>query len=403
MGGQTSLDRLNGFRAELTVAAQAQMGEDCRHTARTALGQLRNRLNETKSAIDLVLRNAPTILADFVTKSEKFLNDRRVASKAQNLIAAGIGQGAIPPDQYENDRIGLLQRCRSRMKLDALLDAGSRVNLDHFIDQLYAQTSGYVSERVQTAQLLDPEALRDGLNQAWTNLSLRAVPGAQRWIINRLFAPQDGPLRAEIKTIVDQWPGIANGTEFADPVDDSILSFLRVIGRFNVDEIIEVRQLKQAYDAKMRNPNDALFLNLPTHRSHDVVVQDIEGEKSKQYALAIFSGVLQEFGQSVKFAGAVLQPEIADPLERRNAVRDRLLNPDWNRKVMTALRKKRETLGSQPAFADFVHQQIELNYPASDSEEGSELERLIDHERSQALLYLRSLGVRKYLDAGGAE
>jgi len=177
---------------------------------------------------------------------------------------------------------------------------------------------------------------------------------------------------------------------------------LRIVGQFNVEDIVEVRQLKQAYDAKIKNPNDALFLNLPTHRSREVIVQDVESEKSKRYALAIFSGVLQEHGQSVKFAGTVVQPEIPDPLERRKTVRERLMNPDWYQKVQKALSRKRDSVSSQPAFADFIHEQIELNYPPSNDEDESEFGRLIDDERRQALQYLQSLGVKRYF-AGGTE
>jgi hypothetical protein len=400
IGGKKPSDRLNAFRTELPVAARAQMAFECSSRARTLLGLLRGKLVENLAKLTRLLSEGKVTISDFDSRSVKFLGERRSGGSA-NLMSDAVGQSNVDSAQYDVDRIGLLQRCRAKMRLDALLDSKWSINLEHFVELLFAQTSEYVSDRVATAQLLDRKALLDGLNKAWTNLSMQQGPGTNRWVSNKLFAPRDEELRTQIREIVRDWPGFATGVEFEDPVDDSMLSFLRVVGQFPIEDITEVKQLKRAYDAKMQKEDDAFFLRLPTHRTYEVALDNQEAEKSKRYALAICSGVLADFGQAMEFAG-VLQQEIADPVARRRTTREMLLNPDRYIKVQKQLEKLRKATGSNLAFADQLYDKLQVNYAADENEDPeTDLDRMIAEEREQMLNYLGTLGIKKYAGGGG--
>jgi hypothetical protein len=107
-----------------------------------------------------------------------------------------------------------------------------------------------------------------------------------------------------------------------------------------------------------------------------------------------------DFGQTMKFAG-FLQQEIADPVTRRRAMREMLLNPDRYNKVQKQLNKLREAAGSNQAYADQLYCKLQENYPDSESEDlETDLDRMIADEREQMLKYLGTLGVRKYAIGG---
>jgi hypothetical protein len=401
IGGKSAVDRIEGFRFELTAAARSQMAGECRSRVRMMFGQLRGKLVDNRSRVAKLLVDGKVTIAEFDTHTERFLGERRTGGNAAKLLNTRVGQSNIDSTQFEVDRIGLLQRCRAKLRLDALIDAKCTVDLPRFVELLYGQTNEYVSDRVSTVQLLDQESLKDGLNQAWTNLSIQQAPNASRWVSNNLFAPNDEALRAQIREIAQNWPGFANGVHFQDPVDNSILSFLRVVGQFVLDDITEVRLLKQAYDAKMQTPDDAFFLRLPTHRTYEVMVENQEAEKSRRYALAVCSEVLKDFGQAMIFAGE-RQQEIADPVSRRRAMREMLLNPDRWRKVQRALDKLRDGKGTNLAYADDLFTRLDKHYPEDECEDPeTEIDYMKAEERQQMLNYLATLGVKKYAAAGG--
>lgn len=402
LGGKSASERMAGFRGELPQAVQSQIASELRGQVRSLVGKLRTRLSDEGAALGALLAKSKFIISDFQGHAEQFLSNRRAASRSGIFSNTGIGAANIPPDQYQIDRIGLLQRCRAKFLLQDVVDDGWKFQGDRFIDKLYQETSQYVSEQITRSQLLDDELLQNGLVQAWSNLNLQNGPRRDQATTNNLFAPRDAELRKQLQQVFDAWKGSESSPicNINDAIDDSVLSFMRVVGRFGLSDIHEVQLMRQSYEAKRKDPVEKQFLDLPTHKRRSIAGDDENEEQCKWFGLASILGLLRDFGQDLEFNGRPLRTQIADPVERHLHARMRMIDPDFQE----IIEKKRDRmileLGGNLGWAEFIHEQVEKNYPRNKFRELGEYDRQMSEVRSEMLTYLRSLGVPKYMQVG---
>ena len=154
-----------------------------------------------------MIANSEFIAKELQGKAEQFLSNRRATSRTVNFSNTGIGAANIPQDQYQLDRVGLLQRYRAKFSLQDVVDDAWKFQGDHYIDKLYQETSQYVSEQITRSQLLDDGLLHNGMMQAWSNLNFQNGPRRHQATTNNLFAPRDPELRKQLQQVFDQWKG----------------------------------------------------------------------------------------------------------------------------------------------------------------------------------------------------
>ena len=295
-----------------------------------------------------------------------------------------------------------MQRYRAKFSLQDVVDDGWKFQADRFIDKLYQETSQYVSEQITRSQLLDDELLRNGLLQAWSNLNLQNGPRRHQATTNNLFVPRDPELRKQLQHVFDEWKGSESSPicNISDSVDDSVLSFMRVIGRFGLADIHEVQLMRQSYEAKRKDPVEKMFLDLPTHKRRSIAGDDEKEEQCKWFGLASVLGLLRDFGQDLEFNGKPLRTQIADPVERHLHARMRMIDPDFQEIIEKKRDKKILELGGNQGWAQFIHNQVEKNYPRNEILDMCEYERQLSEVRNEMMSYLRSLGVSQYMRAG---
>jgi hypothetical protein len=331
LGGKSAAERMAVFREDLPRAVQFQIASELRGQVRSLVGKLRAQFSDEAAALGALMANASFISSELQAKAEQFLSNRRAASRSGNFANTGIGSANIPPDQYQLDRTGLLQRYRAKFSLQDVVDDGWKFQADHFIDKLYQETSQYVSEQITRSQLLDEGLLHNGLMQAWSNLNLQNGPRRNQATTNNLFAPRDAELRKQLQQVFDEWKGSESSPlcNISDSVDDSMLSFMRVIGRFGLADIHEVQLMRQSYEAKRKDPVEKMFLDLPTHKRRSIAGDDENEEQCKWFGLATILGLLRDFGQDLEFNGKPLQTQIPDPVERHLHARMQMVDPDF--------------------------------------------------------------------------
>lgn len=402
IGGKSATERMAGFREGLPLAVQSQIASELRGQVRTLVGKLRTRLSDQAAALSALMANAGFIASDFQGKAEQFLSNRRAASRSINFVTTGIGGSSIPPDQYQIDRVGLLQRYRAKFSLQDVVDDNWKFQADHFIDKLYQETSQYVSEQISRSQLLDDELLHNGLVQAWSNLNLQNGPRRQQATTNTLFAPRDPELRKQLQQVFDAWRGSDSSPlcNINDSIDDSVLSFMRVVGRFGLADIHEVQLMRQSYEAKRKDPVEKMFLDLPTHMRRSIAGDDENEEQCKWLGLATILGLLRDFGQDLEFNGKPLRTPIADPVERHLHARMRMIDPDFQEVIERRRDRKILELGGNQGWAEFIHDQVEKYFPRSEFRDPSEYNRQLSEVRNEMMTYLQSLGVPQYMRAG---
>lgn len=402
LGGKSATERMAGFRESLPQAVQSQIASELRGQVRTLVGKLRTRLSDEAAALGALMANSGFIASDFQGKAEQFLSNRRAASRTINFVSTGIGASNIPSDQYQLDRIGLMQRYRAKFSLQDVVDDSWKFQADHFIDKLYQETSQYVSEQITRSQLLDDELLHNGLMQAWSNLNLQNGPRRQQATTNNLFAPRDPELRKQLQQVFNAWHGSESSPicNINDSIDDSVLSFMRVVGRFGLADIHEVQMMKQSYEAKRKDPVEKMFLDLPTHMRRSIAGDDENEEQCKWLGLATILGLLRDFGQDLEFNGKPLRTPIADPVERHLHARMRMIDPDFQEVIEKRRDKMILELGGNQGWAQFIHDQVEKNYPRNEFREVSGYDRQMSEVRNEMMAYLRSLGVPQYMRAG---
>ena len=276
LGGKSASERMAGFRDELPQAAQSQIASELRGQVRSMVGKLRTRFSDEAAALGALIANSEFIAKELQGKAEQFLSNRRATSRTVNFSNTGIGAANIPQDQYQLDRVGLLQRYRAKFSLQDVVDDAWKFQGDNYIDKLYQETSQYVSEQITRSQLLDDGLLHNGMMQAWSNLNLQNGPRRHQATTNNLFAPRDPELRKQLQQVFDEWKGSESSPlcNISDSVDDSVLSFMRVIGRFGLADIHEVQLMRQAYEAKRKDPVEKMFLDLPTHKRRSIAGDD---------------------------------------------------------------------------------------------------------------------------------
>jgi len=402
LGGKSANGRMAGFRQALPNAVQSQIASELRGQVRTMVGKLRTRLSDEAAALGALMANAGFIASDFQGRAEKFLSNRRAATRTINFVSTGIGASNIPSDQYQLDRTGLMQRYRAKFSLQDVVDDGWKFQADPFIEKLHQETSQYVSEQITRSQLLDDELLHNGLMQAWTNLNLQNGPRRQQATTNNLFAPRDSELRKQLQQVFNAWHGSESSPicNINDSIDDSVLSFMRVVGRFGLADIHEVQMMKQSYEAKRKDPVEKMFLDLPTHMRRSIAGDDENEEQCKWLGLATILGLLRDFGQDLEFNGKPLRTPIADPVERHLHARIRMIDPDFQEVIEKRRDKKILELGGNQGWAQFIHDQVEKNYPRNEFREASAYDRQLSEVRNEMMAYLRSLGVPQYMRAG---
>lgn len=402
LGGKSASERMAGFRQELPKAVQSQIASELRGQVRSLVGKLRSRFSDESAALSALIANTAFIATELQGQTEQFLANRRASLRSGNFANTGIGAANIPADQYQLDRIGLLQRYRAKLSLEDVVDDGWKFHPDRYIDKLYQETSQYVSEQITRSQLLDAGLLHNGMLQAWSNLNLQNGPRRHQATTNNLFAPRDPELRKQLQQVFDGWKGSESSPicNISDSVDDSVLSFMRVIGRFGLADIHEVQLMRQSYEAKRKDPVEKMFLDLPTHKRRSIAGDDENEEQCKWFGLASILGLLRDFGQDLEFNGKPMRTQIADPVERHLHARMRMIDPDFQEIIARKRDKMILELGGNRGWADFIHDQVEKNYPRNEIREMGEYERQLSEVRSEMMTYLRSLGVPQYMRAG---
>ncbi|MGC2511887.1 MAG: hypothetical protein WA430_15075, partial [Acidobacteriaceae bacterium] len=200
----------------------------------------------------------------------------------------------------------------------------------------------------------------------------------------------------------DEWKGSESSPlcNISDSVDDSVLSFMRVIGRFGLADIHEVQLMRQAYEAKRKDPVEKMFLDLPTHKRRSIAGDDETEEQCKWFGLATILGLLRDFGQDLEFNGKPLKTQIADPVERHLHARMRMVDPDFQEIIERKRDKMILELGGNQGWAQFIHDQVERHYPRNEYRDLGEYERQLSEVRVEMMSYLRSLGVPQFMRAG---
>jgi hypothetical protein len=402
LGGKSASERMAGFREELPQAAQSQIASELRGQVRSMVGKLRTRFSDEAAALGALIANSEFIAKELQGKTEQFLSNRRATSRTVNFSNTGIGAANIPQDQYQLDRVGLLQRYRAKFALQDVVDDAWKFQGDNYIDKLYQETSQYVSEQITRSQLLDDGLLHNGMMQAWSNLNLQNGPRRHQATTNNLFAPRDPELRKQLQQVFDEWKGSESSPlcNISDSVDDSVLSFMRVIGRFGLADIHEVQLMRQAYEAKRKDPVEKMFLDLPTHKRRSIAGDDETEEQCKWFGLATILGLLRDFGQDLEFNGKPLKTQIADPVERHLHARMRMVDPDFQEIIERKRDKMILELGGNQGWAQFIHDQVERFYPRNEFRDLGEYERQLSEVRVEMMSYLRSLGVPQFMRAG---
>ncbi len=402
LGGKSAAERMAGFRAELPQAVQSQIASELRGQVRSLVGKLRTRFSDEAAALGALMANAEFIACELQGNAEQFLANRRAASRTVNFSNTVIGAANIPADQYQLDRVGLLQRYRAKFSLQDVVDDSWKFQGDRFIEKLYQETSQYVSEQITRSQLLDEGLLHNGLLQAWSNLNLQNGPRRHQATTNNLFAPRDPELRKQLQQVFDEWKGSESSPlcNISDSIDDSVLSFMRVVGRFGLADIHEVQLMRQAYEAKRKDPVEKMFLDLPTHKRRSIAGDDENEEQCKWFGLATILGLLRDFGQDLEFNGRPLRTQIADPVERHLHARMRMVDPDFQEIIEKKRDKTILELGGNHGWAQFIHDQVEKHYPRNELRDLGEYERQMSEVREEMMSYLRSLGVPQYMRAG---
>ncbi|MGC1782424.1 MAG: tubulin-like doman-containing protein [Acidobacteriaceae bacterium] len=402
IGGKSAAERLAGFRGELPQAIRSEIANELRGQVRAQVGKLRARFSDEASALGTLMGNSGFIASDFQGKAEQFLSNRRAASRSGNFANTGIGAAHIPDDQYQLDRTGLLQRYRAKFSLQDVVDENWKFQSEKFIDKLHQETAQYVSEQITRSQLLDDRLLHNGLVQAWSNLNLQNGPRRNQATTNNLFAPRDPDLRKQLQQVFDEWKGSESSPlcNISDSIDDSMLSFMRVIGRFGLADIHEVQLMRQSYEAKRKDPVEKMFLDLPTHKRRSIAGDDENEEQCKWFGLATILGLLRDFGQDLEFNGKPLRTQIADPVERHLHARLRMIDPDFQEIIEKKRDKMILDLGGNQGWAQFIYDQVEKNYPRNEFRDIGEYDRQMSEVREEMMAYLRSLGVPQYMRAG---
>lgn len=402
LGGKSAAERLSGFRSALPQAIQSQIAGELRGHVRSLVGKLRTRFSDEASVLGALLANGGFIASDFQGRAEQFLSNRRAALRSGHFAQIGIGAANISSEQYQLDQIGLLQRYRAKLLLEDLVDENWRFQPEHFIDKVYQETSQYVSEQITRSQLLDDELLQNGMMQAWSNLNLQHGPRRNQATTNNLFAPRDPELRKQLQHVFKGWHGSESSPicNISDSIDDSMLSFMRVVGRFGLADIHEVQLMKQSYEAKRKDPVERMFLDLPTHKRRSIAGNDENEEQCKWVGLATILGLLRDFGQDLEFNGKPLRTQIADPVERHLHARMRMTDPDFQEVIEKKRDKVIMELGGNSGWAQFIHDQVEAKYPCNEVCDLGEYSRQLSEVRAEMMVYLRSLGVPQFMRAG---
>ena len=215
----------------------------------------------------MLIANAEFIAKELQGKAEQFLSNRRATSRTVNFrTRASVRPTPTGPVPVGQGWIAAADR--AKFSLQDVVDDAWKFQGDNYIDKLYQETSQYVSEQITRSQLLDDGLLHNGMMQAWSNLNLQNGPRRHQATTNNLFALRDPELRKQLQQVFDEWKGSESSPlcNISDSVDDSVLSFMRVIGRFGLADIHEVQLMRQAYEAKRKDPVEKCSLIfLPTN------------------------------------------------------------------------------------------------------------------------------------------
>jgi hypothetical protein len=390
-------ERVNAFRAAIEISYETELTNKLKDIYSRIFSKSRTDIDQRRTLISELRSKAPSVIADFKQNAVAFLEDRRKQDPGAALQAIPIGEANIPQDEYQQDRLGLLNRCRSGQELNpsALLGAPDKPKLDlpRYVQELYKVVARHVGQQKTNVRLTERDRLVAGLNDAEVNLHIKFDPRSDKKHLSWVFIPQDQQLKSDVLDAVSNWGGAHGVTpEAYGSMDESILTVVQLVTSFKLRELAEMQEMASAYERKKQRPNEALYLDLPTHQRMEIFASASADETKKSFALALILGVLRELGQNFEFRGRDLLPtDVADKVERRRRAYECMIDPDRKRFVESKLRDKFRACGSNAAFAQFVYECLSHVYP-DDLDPQDEYCRLLVDEKAVVDTYLASLG-----------
>ncbi len=390
-------ERVNAFRAAIEASYEAELTNKLRDIYSRVLSKLRTDINQRRALVSELQAKAPSVIADFKQNAVSFLEDRRKQDPGAALQSIPIGEADIPQDEYQQDRLGLLNRCRSGRELNpsALLGApdNPRLDLQRYVQDLYKVVARHVGQQKTNVRLTERNRLIAGLNDAEVNLYIKFDPRSDKKRLSWVFVPQDQQLKADVLDAVSNWAGAHGVTPQAyGSMDESILTVVQLLTSFKLRELAEMQEMGSAYERKKQRPSEALYLDLPTHQRMEIFASASAEDTKRSFALALILGVLRELGQNFEFRGRDLLPnDVADKVDRRRRAYECMIDPDRKRFVEAKLKDKLRACGSNAAFVQFVNECLPGVYPDGLDPQDDYCRLLLD-EKAVVETYLTSLG-----------
>jgi hypothetical protein len=351
------------------------------------------------AAITNELQQLKEKLQDLSRRKLEALDNFQVTAQA-HLVAIAQEQGNLglldpanisEDDDYQADRRGLLMRCRSRQEIRASIGSPDKaaISINALVKGLFSVVDEFVEQKVFKGHLVDDE-FYGRLAQSKVNLQIHDLfeqPRRESY----LFMNGTEELQEGIISAIESAPDGFQSIQSKPGVNPGTATFVRLVAGFKLKDLVEMEQMASAYEIKTHTA-DAIYLDLPTHRRAAIVETSNENLGAELFAFGQILIGIMDVGQNYLVHGRrLLLNDEADPVKRRKAAYEAVLNPDYRSEIEQARNATAQNLGGNAAFVPFIQGKLKQYDPP----EGNDAYKdILLKEKSAVETYLSTLPVQ---------
>jgi tubulin-like protein len=367
-------------RAEAILAAEYQ----------TAFAKFTNDLLSLKDKLGEIVRAKSSILAQFESSAQSHLT---AIARDQGNLGLLDTANLSEDDDYASDRRGLLMRCRSRDEVKACIGNPDKpaVLPETLVRGLFPVVEEFVDQKVFTGSYVD-DTFYERLSQAKINLQLKDTfeqPRRESY----LFVNGDNQLQQTLKNAIATAPGGFQSPQVQPGVNPGTATFVRMLAEFKLRDLVEVREMGSAYDAKSKTP-DSLYLDLPTHYRSQIREDTNENLGPELFFFGCMLLGIMEVGQNYFLKGRrLLHRDEPDSVARRKAAYEMVKDLTIRNEIEGARTNLILGLNGNEAFVPHVRKTLGTLPPAGTDE----YSKLLRAEREAVEKYLATLPVQSQI------
>jgi hypothetical protein len=329
------------------------------------------------------------------------LTDRFNGAAVAHLQAIAQEQGNLglldpssikEDDDYKNDRVGLVRRCRSREEVRASIASPDKatISIDTLVKSLFTIVDEYVEQKAFKGDFIDDEFYRH-LVQSKINLQMHErfqKPRRESY----LFINGSDELQTAIASAIETAPDGFKRPQVLPGVNPGTATFVRLVAEVKLKDLVEMEEMASAYDEKSHSA-DAIYLDLRTHKRAPIIDTASENLGPELFAFGQMLLGIMDVGQNYLLKGRrMLLHDEPDPVRRRKSAYDAVLTPDTRSEIEQARNETAQNLGGNAAFVPFMRERVQQLYGNVGGP--AEYRDLLLNEKAAAEAYLATLPVQ---------